>query len=116
VQAQTADTLERTANIVASKNGFTVPAPAASVPVAQPSPPELAYMPPVATYSVSAAQISGGTSGGGADLVMAVRALLIELQAINENTAESAKATDTTAMLLTLAMPDRDAIATRAAA
>ena len=81
----------------------------------QPSVPQLAYMPPVITYSVASAQASGNTSSGGLDLVAAVRELIAELQEINTNTAEGAKAADTTAMLLTLAMPDRDAIATRAA-
>lgn len=124
VQAETAATLERTGSIAAQRYGLTVPAFAAGgnhgggwAMVGERGP-ELAYLPPARIYNANDTRsiFSGGGGGDTRELAVAFRDFAALLEAIAESTSDAAKSADTTATLLTYAMPDRDAIQTRAIA
>lgn len=122
LQAETADTLERTANIVAARNGLTVAAPvsysgsaaqSASVPSVEPYVPQLPYMPPMATYNAPAAQASDG-SGSSSDVVTVLNKVLTKLDEIKGFTKETSQSTDAMELILNLVAPKRDALNMRA--
>lgn len=122
LQAETADTLERTANIVAARNGLTVATPvsysgsaaqSARVPSVEPYAPQLAYMPPMAAYNAPAAQASDG-SGSSSDVVNVLNKVLTKLEEIKGYTKETSQSTDAMELILNLVAPKRDAVNMRA--